>query len=165
MAKTRKILSDAELVAYSKQHVRYEIQMLWGCHQLLMHDFQGSPDLVQLMRNAFLESYAIHLRILVDFLYPNVIKDTDVVADDFFPQGKSPAALPSLPSNLESARKRAHKQVSHLTTGRLDEGDPGKNWSTALTKEIVDVLVEFARQASPHKLDSSVRADILQLSK
>ena len=133
-----------------------------------MHGLQSPsrPDLVLLMRNSLLESYAIHLRNLVDFLYPNIIKDSDVVADDFFPHRKRPAALPSLSSNLEQARKRAHKQVSHLTTGRLDEGDPGKIWPFhALTKEVFDLLDEFAQLASPGKLDSSVRDYILQISK
>lgn len=167
MAKTRKVLSDAELIAYSKEHVYYEIQMLCGCLQLLMANLQSpSQALVGVMRNALLESFAIHLRNLVDFLYPNTVKDSDVLADDFFPHAKRPGAFPALPVNLADARKRAHKQVSHLTTGRLDAGDPGKNWSVhALTREVLAVLVEFSRLASPGKLDSSVRDYISQISK
>ena len=168
MPKARTILSDSELIAYSKEHVQYEITMLWSCGQLLMCDLHGaSPHLIALLRNAVLESFAIHLRNLVDFLYPGQnIKDTDVLADDFFPQGKRPETFPSVPSDLDHARKRAHKQVSHLTTGRLNEGDPGKNWPTfALTQKIWDVLGEFVRQASPDKLDNSLRDYVLAVAR
>ena len=166
MPKARKVLSDSDLGAFSKQHIQYEISMLWGCGQLLMRDLQGaSPDLITLLRNALLESFAIHLRNLVDFLCPGQnVKDTDVLADDFFPHGKRPATFPSLPDDLKLARERAHKQVSHLTSGRLNEGDPGKNWSTvALTKEVLDVLNKFVLQASAAKLDSSVRDYVLSI--
>jgi hypothetical protein len=166
MPKARKILSDSELIAYSKQHVQYEIAMLLGCQQLLMRSFESSSqNLKVVLRNVLVESFAIHLRNLVDFLYPGPnIKSTDVLADDFFPHGKRPVAFPSLPHDLETARKHAHKQVSHLTTGRLNEGDPGKNWPTfALTQKILDVLGEFVRQASPDKLDSSLRDYVLAL--
>jgi len=52
--------------------------------------------------------------------------------------------------------------VSHLTTGRLTAADPGKVWMpTDLVKETLSVLVEFVRQASPDKLDRSVRDYVL----
>lgn len=167
MAKTRKVLSDPDLIAYSKEHVQYEISLLVACGHLSTHQFRSeSTDLATVLHNAILESFAIHLRNVVDFLYPGTsVKVTDVLADDFFPQGKRPVAFPSLPAKLQAARERAHKQVSHLTTGRLTAADPGKVWMpTDLVKETLSVLVEFVRQASPDKLDRSVRDYVLAVS-
>src|SRR5258708_17002608 len=96
--KVRKVLSDPDLIAYSNEHVKYEISMLLDCGNLLTHSFQSeSPDLATVLRNALLESFAIHLRNLVDFLYPGTnVKDTDVLADYFFHQRKRPSGFPSL---------------------------------------------------------------------
>jgi hypothetical protein len=168
MAKARKVLSNPGLIAYSKEHVLYEISMLVECGHLLARSFQSeSVDLARVLRNVVVESFAIHLRNLVDFLYPGkYVHNTDVLADHFFPHEKRPAAFPSLPPELQTARQRAHKQVSHLTTGRLKEGDPGKGWATSsLVSETLSVLVEFVEQASPHKLDCSVRDYVLAVSR
>ena len=168
MAKARNVLSNPELIAYSKEHVHYEVWMLVECVNLLSRrPFETESEVVAtLLRNTVTESFAIHLRNLVDFLYPGThVKPTDVLADDFFPQGKRPAAFPAIPSKLQAARERAHKQVSHLTTGRLNPGDPGKEWRGELVIETLNVLVEFVRQASPNKLDRSVIDYVLELQR
>jgi hypothetical protein len=168
MAKPRNVLKDADLIAYSKAHVLYEISMLVGCGRLLSHPFQREPvDLATVLRNVVIESFAIHVRNLVDFLYPGTnVKPTDVLADDFFPQGRRPDVFPSLPPKLGAARERAHKQVSHLTTGRLNAADPGKGWPFAeLVSDALTVLVDFVGQASPDKLDGSVRDYVLEASR
>lgn len=164
MPKLRTVLGDADLIAYSREHVYYEIWMLVGCVKLLSGHFQSqSSELATIFRNVVTESAAIHLRNLVDFLYPAAnVKPTDVLADDFFPQGKRPAAFPSLPSKLRDARERAHKQVSHLTTGRLSGNAPGKTWPMGdLVNETIEMLGEFVQHASPRKLDDSVRQFVL----
>jgi hypothetical protein len=168
MAKATKVLSDPDLIAYSREHVRYEISMLVDCGHLLSRSFQSeSETVVTVLHNAVLESFAIHLRNIVDFLYPGKnVKLTDVLADHFFPQGKRPAAFQSLPPELQAARERAHKQVNHLTTGRLIAGDPGKVWITSrLVDATLNVLVEFVREASPARLDPSLRDYVLAVSR
>jgi hypothetical protein len=163
MAQPRKVMSDPDLITYSKDHVLYEIAMLVQVGGLMMTcSFQGAA--AELTQNAFVESFAIHVRNLVDFLYPGTnIKGDDVLADDYFPNGKRPSTFPALPHTLKVARERAHKQVSHLTTGRLGANDPGKGWTVpALVTETLKILVEFAKQASPERLDQSVREYVLR---
>jgi len=89
MAKARKVLSDPDLIAYSQEHVQYEISMLVACGHLSTRQFRSeSTDLATVLHNAILESFAIHLRNVVDFLYPGTsVKVTDVLADDFFLKG------------------------------------------------------------------------------
>jgi hypothetical protein len=148
MAKPRVVLSDAELLEYSKEHVFYEIWML-----VLSADLLGETVVTPsgLMRpphwNAALESFVLHLRNLVDFLYPTNIKPTDVLADDFFPQRLRPNEFPTIPPLLAAARGRAHKQLSHLTTDRLPEGHSQKGWKRGeLLLAIFPVLGAFARR-------------------
>ena len=158
MGKARHGLTDSELLAYSNEHVLYEISMLVQCGQLLTHRLVSvSPALATIIRNAIVESFAIHVRNLVDFLYPGTnVKPTDVIADDFFDLGKRPPNFPAIAPSLEAARKRAHKQVSHLTTGRLAEGHPGKSWPLGLVVDTLTILREFSAQAAPTKLNRSI---------
>ena len=81
MAKARKVLSDGDLIAYSKELVQYEISMLVACGRLSTRQFRSeSAELAEVLHNAILESFAIHLRNIVDFLYPGVnVKLTDVL--------------------------------------------------------------------------------------
>jgi hypothetical protein len=151
------VLTDPDLIEYSKEHVRYEISMLVSCGQLLNQRFQSpSAAFATVLRSAVIESFANHVRNIADFLYPGTnVKSTDVLADDFSPHGKRPAVFPSLPDKLEAARQRAHKQVSHLTTGRLSRANPSKQWPAPdLVDETLQVLREvckasFNEQAGP----------------
>jgi hypothetical protein len=161
MAKSRTLLSDSELSAYSKEHVLHEISMMVNCAQHLKSAFRGSPATVQVLRNTVIESFAIHVRNLVDFLYPTRIRGDDVVADDFFEQGTRPAGFPAISKRFEDARTRAHKQLSHLTTGRISGNAPGKEWDPELATEILAVLAQFVSTASQKKLDATVRDFVL----
>ena len=155
-AMSRKIadLSDAELTEYSKKHILYEIHMLAGSANLMACDVAaGDPGLEWALGNSRVESFAIHTRNLVDFLYPRHPCDTDVTAAAFLLDG---TALRPMTQELHTARRRADKEVAHLTTSRRDDGDPGKLWAPSLLTEIFRVLDEFARAAIPSKLDVSI---------
>lgn len=166
MSKARNILTDRDLAAYSKEHLAYEISMLRDCAVLLNYSSTGlAPALQCQLRNALLESFAIHVRNLVDFLYPTNVHFNDVLADDYFEGQSRPSNFPSLPSVLDEARKRAHKQVSHLTAERLAGTQPGKQWPLGeIVKATIGVLLEFTRAAAATKLDYSVRDCIQGLS-
>ena len=75
--------------------------------------------------SALLESFAIHLRNLIDFLYtdPKDAKPDDLVAADFF--NSSAAWAPgAISRSLQEARVRANKEVSHITYKRKAGMDP-----------------------------------------
>jgi hypothetical protein len=166
MCKMRAVLSDDELLSYSREHVLYEIRMLVQSAELLKRrvDTPSGPMLPPFW-NAALESFAIHLRNLVDFFYPTAIKLTDVVADDFFPNRTRPARFPRIPPSLVLARKRAHKQVSHLTTERFSGAHPNRSWNvSALLLRTWEVLSVFAVESAPTKLHEDVVAYIATVS-
>ena len=147
-------LTDKELIEYSKEHLYYEIWML-----IEISKIKNISE--QFFINITVESFAIHLRNLIIFLYPNKnsTKLTDVYAKDFFsdPQ-RWKTILPSLPQTLENARIRANKEVGHLTAERIaGTKDPKKSWKTKeLTDEIIPILKLFCFEADKNKLDKSV---------
>jgi len=158
MAKPGIVLSDAELLEYSKEHVFYEIWMLVQSADLLAERVVTPSGLMLPPHwNAALESFVLHLRNLVDFFYPTNVNPTDVLADDFFPQRSRPNGFPTIAPILAAARGQAHKRLSHLTTDRLPEGHPEKGWKRGeLLLAIFPVLAAFAQHATPTKLHGEV---------
>ena len=166
MAKNRIVLSDTELLSYSALHLHYEIAMCIVGSALLSFGFKfesqmpalDTEEVQKVVRFAMLEAFAVHLRNLIDFFYPaRVPTDSDVIADDFFPNGVRPNNFPQLSNSLKDARKRAHKQVAHLTNERLPDRDSGKQWKfVELRNDIGSVLRLFVDAASPDKLHPSV---------
>jgi hypothetical protein len=155
----RKVLSDSELLEYSREHLLYEVTMFFHTGNILLNYDFGKiepPRLGELMRMAILESFAVHVRNLIDFFWPAKTFDTDVLAEDFFPGNGLPKSF-SLTTALDNARIRANKQVSHLTTERIAGEPPEKNWPVSeLLGEEQDLLLRFVRDASPARLDAKV---------
>jgi hypothetical protein len=72
------------------------------------------------IQNALMESFSIHLRGVLDFLYPTSNpRSDDVVAAQYVPDW--PQTRPPIPFDMDIARQRCHKEIMHLTTMRLRE--------------------------------------------
>lgn len=147
-------LTDHELLDYSKEHVIYELWMFRSVGRALIAPIQMS----QALRNALIESFAIHLRNLIDFFYPGQIQADDVVASEFLDDPGEWPKLSFISTRLSSARIRAHKEVSHLTRKRIAGAPPEKGWDVAeLMGEIKGTLTHFIATASAKKLHQDVK--------
>jgi hypothetical protein len=124
------------------------------------HRLAGRPEDIQTISNALVESWAIHLRCLVDFLYPRGPRDTDVIAADFYDSdGQWEQLAGDISPTLGTARERAHVEVAHLTTRRYAEQVPEKEWDRdGLTDEVLALLRVFAQSASTRRLHQTVRS-------
>ncbi|MFO0982973.1 MAG: hypothetical protein U1E76_14800 [Planctomycetota bacterium] len=86
--------------------------MVAGCPRA--YGSAGNPT----VQNALLESFAIHVRVLVAFFYddPNPSRPDDVLAEEYF---VNPATWrdgrPACPEPLVRVRSRTGKEVAHLT--------------------------------------------------
>ena len=156
--------TETYLLAYSDEHVFYEIDMfLWlaqvcGGGAKIGAGYHGDATRLS---NVLIEAFVVHLRNLIDFLYIDAPQKTDVVAADFCAAGTWKAARPPLSSVLDKARKRAHKEIAHLTTNRLTGSPPAKEWEfVALATEIQSVLRVFAKTAMPSWLSERARSVI-----
>jgi hypothetical protein len=132
-------LSPKKLLDYSREHLFYEIWMFRTTAAIL-----AKGGLHPVLKNAVIESFVIHLRNLIDFLYSDNPQPDDVVAADFFDDPKKwSSSRPTMSSTLARARKRANKEIGHLTTRRFPGRDPAKRWEfRSLTN---DLRIELRR--------------------
>lgn len=102
--------------------------------------------------NAYVESFAIHVRALIDFLYshvfvdkdgePRVRRDTDIFAIDYDPDwGK---CVTTCPSWAVEAKKQADKTIAHLTTERRGVNQPGSGVNRVW--RIREIAIEICRE-------------------
>jgi hypothetical protein len=149
-------MSDKRFREYSAEHLWYEIAMFLDMGTFLRHRNIST----QAEKNAYIESFVIHMRNLIAFLYPVNAQKGDVIAADFFLNPGDWSKLRSpISTTLKQARTRAHKEISHLTTKRISGTPRQKAWAIAgLTNEILIQLKRFAKGASAKRLDASVTA-------
>lgn len=152
---------DAYLLAYSAEHVRYEFDMFnWlgqVCGNPTVRLRAPSSEDATRLNNVLVESFAIHVRNVIDFLYMDTSKPTDVVAADFFPRADWAQTRPPISPSLNAARVRANKEIAHLTTDRIAGSPPEKAWDFAgLAAELRPVLRLFISGALSSRLSATV---------
>ena len=103
------------------------------------------------MKNLILEGFVVHFRNLYEFFYPpKKPRDDDVTAQDYIPSWGSP--IP--PQLLKDAKKRAHKELAHLTTKRKSGLNPDKHWDrTGLSVAMKPVIEDFIRSVGSTKIE------------
>jgi hypothetical protein len=148
--------SDAWLVEYSGEHLMHELSMLWETAHTLSRYRQGSTEYT-----ALLESFATHLRNLIEFFFYQESGDY-VRAKHFFEN--SADWSPSRAREINDLHSRACNEVNHLTSNRKP-GSPPDPWRLAqILDEIEPVAKEFGLKASDKKLHPKVRAFLEQPS-
>jgi hypothetical protein len=148
-------MNDSELLEYSKEHLCYEIGMMWVASRVC--GFAKSVLLSDPLQSIAVESFALHVRNLIDFIYPTQNRTDDVIAKHFCAGGRLPSGLTTISPALKGIREQVHKQISHLTSLRPYHGDPKKRWHWLdIMRELMPRLREFITAASPDKLHPSV---------
>jgi hypothetical protein len=101
------------------------------------------------------ESFAVHVRNLVDFFYAQQPRADDVIAEDFVADAVQWSAIrPEMSAVLRRAKQRADKEIAHLTYARLDVAREVKPWPfVEICGEITAVLQLFARNVERDRLD------------
>ena len=153
-------MSDAELLDYSHEHLRYEIWMFFNSgFELSRRKFDESDPASVFSKNLVVESFVNHLRNLLLFLYPYGPKPDDVLSDLFFsdPVNDWKKKRQTESEFLRDARTRASQEISHLTVFRREPNDASKKWLVVkVMSEIKPILKTFVDNASPSKLNRSV---------
>jgi hypothetical protein len=143
---------------WAHEHLVYEAAML--SHAV---DKFANKDLSDQDHNAFLESFAVHVRCLRGFLWGSrtKAKPDDAFASDFCAPGVWEQSKPTLPdalSRIEGKRQRIGREIVHLTYHRLDIEAETKDWDlTALMAAIAEGLHRFAKVAKEERLDPRTR--------
>lgn len=157
-------LSDQELQQYAREHIHYELWMFLRLGQYLMEAPQPVGDQDRVIRNAVIESFVIHLRNLIAFLYSVRVQTKDIIAADYFRDADDwYAKRPQISRELRVARERSHKEIIHLTTERISGTPPQKGWPvTALVREIKELMRLFAELASAERVDPAIQRVITE---
>jgi hypothetical protein len=152
--------SNDYLLKYSHEHVYYEFDMLLGLSDLWTRVGRisaPSDDDALRIKNALVESSVIHVRNVVDFLYIDNPGETDVVAADFYAPGAWKAERPASSSVLDRAKRRANKEIAHLSSSRMAGEPPEKLWNfPALAKDLLPIMRAMASGADNLRLSSNV---------
>lgn len=160
--KTQDLTTD-QLLEYFNEHVRYEVQMLLHVTSGILVNMQIS----QMLMHAPIESYAIHLRNIITFLYPSSYRDSDVRAADFFIDEHTWSSIrPPLSELLDKAKIRADREIGHLTTARISGTPEEKKWDVkSLTREIFPLMLLFVKSADKVELGDSFGELVTYFSK
>jgi hypothetical protein len=112
------------------------------------------------LHNALLESFIIHVRVLIDFLYAEQPRADDVVAADYFyPSDEWDKLRPLQSETLKKARIRTHKELAHLTYERLNVTPETKPWAfSEIANEIQKVMRIFLEKVPKHLLSDPWQA-------
>lgn len=145
---TRPIRSS-EVLKKASNALYYEVWMFDVLTKALISGIAGQSAI----KNALLESYTIHLRVLIDFFFSDNPRNDDIVADDFFTHPSDWKKMRPLKTGvLERAKKRTDKEVAHLTYTRLGIAPDQKNWYFEDVYKDMQTLIELFLKNIPKDL-------------
>ena len=147
----RKKRPDSELRRASG-HLYYEIEMFAGCAQVLAKGAYKDRTVT----NALLESFTIHARAILDFLYAREsARKENVIAEDFFDEPSLwHSVRPRKTRLLSSIHKRVGKEIAHLTYTRQKVTPEAKKWYyLRIHDDVFEVLKLFLEKVPQSRLD------------
>jgi len=149
----RKQRSDDEL-KQAGEHLYYEYWMF-----VTLANVQSAGAFGQsAINNALLESFTIHTRAILDFLYRGESREKDdVLAIDFFNNPDEwVSTRPNKSSTLESVHNRVGKEVAHLTYARQEIKPENKSWPfLEIAKDVDAVFSKFLNLVPKNRLGPS----------
>jgi hypothetical protein len=97
------------------------------------------------VNNALLESFTVHARILLDFLFAIKPKKDEVIAEDFFRNPEEwRRTRPPKTETLKKVDRRVAKEVAHLTYARQKVTAQTKPWPfIEIAKDVSKVFSGF----------------------
>ncbi len=113
----------------ASEFLAYEIWMFYSIADIFIKQLPIADNII---KNALIESFVIHLRNLIDFFYNDKPKSDDITVINFV----NANCIPEITEKIKLARKRAHKEVAHLTLKRTFKSED-KQW------DIIDLKKEF----------------------
>ena len=161
-------LSDNELKAYADEHLQYEHDMLiWSAGILArLFPYQVDSSIPWALVNGMLNTFAIHARNLIDFLYSGSDgkdRPTDIIIEDFVDAESISGHLPPISESLKKARVKVNKQVTHLTMERIEYEKAGKGWMLfEIADEIKKVMAAIAPQIPRTRISNDLRDKLIE---
>jgi len=148
----RKRRTEDELRAAS-EHLHYEVAMFDSTARILAAGIFGAGA----ASNAFLESFTVHVRALLQIFFPTAPQADDVLAEDFFDEPRLWTDIRGeLPDVLGAVKLRVGKEIAHLTYARLDVTPEAKVWNiVAIWSEMQGIIRKWADNVPTPRLGPS----------
>jgi hypothetical protein len=141
---------------WAREHLVYEASMLLHAVEKVATNSLSDQD-----HNAFIESFAVHVRCLRDFLWgKRGTWPEDAFASDFCAPGAWEQARPEEPEVLKEiyGRDRIGREIVHLTYHRLDIAAETKDWNMGgVLQVIAEALSLLSEKADLNRLDEKTR--------
>ncbi|MBW8001017.1 MAG: hypothetical protein FVQ80_03235 [Planctomycetes bacterium] len=126
------------------EHLEYEVWMLWSLANILAADDQGKS----VIHNALLESFLIHTRILIEFLYKDEPYKDNVRASQYFtPDSSWESIRPPKTKLLNKTEGDTHKYLAHFTHTRSQKEKP--RWSYIKIANDIKAVLQVFRENLP----------------
>ena len=135
-----------KLIEFSKEHLFYEIDMLYGVSRTLISETENIY-----IYNALLESFIIHASVILDFFYEPQMNPDDAKAVHYMADIKKwKALLPPQSEEFKKFQRKRNKEVVHLSYRRLEVKPEEKIWGVRrMTRQIKRIVDLFLDTASP----------------
>jgi len=105
------------------------------------------------INNALVESFVIHARALLYFLYAESPHPDDVIAEDFLPAPDEWAKIRSPKTELpKTTHKSVGKEAAHLTYARLHVTPETKGWAFLQIEEDIGTALSRFLEVVPKSL-------------
>ncbi|MFC1596682.1 hypothetical protein ACFL5Q_01935 [Planctomycetota bacterium] len=149
----QKKMPSAEDLAAIAAHLKYEWNMLIQAATLLqqLQSQHARRELAPGLWSALIESFAVHVRNLIEFLLYGAT-DKYARAVDFFDDPRDWTGNRQRPQVLNTAQKMANEQIAHLTYGRVHVAPEGREWHVGpIVEALRDVFLDLRRVAAEKK--------------
>lgn len=106
-----------------------------------------SRDIPLVPKNALVEAFTVHARVLLSVFYPANPWPDDVLASDYFDDPAAwERARPALTPTLQAVDRRVGKEVAHLTYARLAVTPEQKEWPyLEIAHDMAKVVIVFSQ--------------------
>ena len=133
----------------ASEHLYYEYMMFMNLANALSTGVFGES----VIKNAVLESFTVHTRNLLDFLYAEKPRNDDIIAIDFFEKPEAWSSnLPDKSPLLASTNQRVAKEIAHLTYNRVGVTPDEKPWKFLQIANEINSLFQRFRNLVPNEL-------------
>ncbi|MEZ6046779.1 MAG: hypothetical protein R3C11_14610 [Planctomycetaceae bacterium] len=163
--------------------VLYELRMLASIAKIKQMNFKVPSELLNTLNNALTESFAIHCRAMIHFLFAHnqeissptgvihpfgQLHKNDIIASDFSSSWRTVCDNLKVSDRLVSCIRHSNKEVAHITIDRrglnLPHSAKTSQWDILeLTNEIASLMQEFLNIISINTFDSETLHEAREL--
>jgi hypothetical protein len=150
-------LDPKKLIAFSGEHLYYEIWMFYGVAELLKPEHKPKY-MDDVMSCSLLESFVLHGSIILDFFYKPAVMLGDARAFHYMKNVKKwKTRLPQFDSYIRKFNQRRNKELVHLTYKRMNVKPEDKLWDAGrILRHIKQLVGLFLEHADPALLDPKI---------